>query len=168
MEATRMNMVRRWALPPVMIAVALLLGWWWRQDGSQSVQQPLARIAVQRVVTLRVAGPDASATFVRAGDAWKQTEPFEQPADAPAIRALLAAATDAAPVYRVPLAQAPKTSRLDAPDVSLDISVPDQPAWKYRIGADHPAGLAWVAEERAGEGGPVVTLEREMFVGRAA
>jgi len=157
-----MNMVRRWALPPVMVAVALLLGWWWRKDGSQSVQQPLARIAVQRVVTLRVAGPDVSATFVRAGDAWKQTEPFEQPADAPAIRALLAAATDAAPVYRVPLAQAPKTSRLDAPDVSLDISVPDQPAWKYRIGADHPAGLAWVAEERAGEGGPAAPELRRL------
>ena len=69
-----MSAITRWSLPPCMVALALLLGWWWRQDGALSLQQPLARLPVQAVNELRVAGAGASATFARSGDAWKQVE----------------------------------------------------------------------------------------------
>lgn len=163
-----MRQVIRWSLPPCLIAVALLLGWWWRADGALALQQPLARIPVQRVNSLRVQGPDGAATFVRSGDAWKQSAPFEQPADPAAIRALLAAAADASPVYRVMLADAPTQARLAPPDVSLEIAVPGEPAWIYRIGADHPAGLAWVAEERAAQAGPAAPELRRLALAALA
>jgi len=164
----QLNRLIRWMLPACMIALALMLGWLWRVDASQSLQLPLAKFAIAQVQQLRIDSAQGSATFVRTGDAWRQTKPFEQMADTVAIRQLLATAADTAPVYRVALDQAPAQSRLQNPEATLCILMPDQSVVRYRIGADHPAGLAWIGEEAAGQGGPASPALRKLTLAAIA
>lgn len=145
---------RRWMIPVTVLAVSLALGWWWRRDGWQGPSRPFWRWPATSVTRLEIAGQGQSQSYAREGDAWVQLEPFRQPADVAAIRRLLAAAADAVPLYRRPLAGAPEAARLSTPDATLVLRRGDGTWASLRIGADHPAGLAWVAEESAAEAGP--------------
>ena len=107
-----MRRIARWALPVALVAAALALGAWWRSEAGVAFRTPLAAFASEAVKAITLEGKGGRARFERRGDAWRQVEPFEQLADSGAVRALLVAAADAAPVYRVALGAAPTESRL--------------------------------------------------------
>lgn len=162
-----MSRLVRWSVPVLMTAMALALGAWWRAGSTQVVRAPLSPFAVSRASSLRLAGAGGELRYERRGDAWRQVAPFEQPADVAAVRVLLAAASDAAPVYRVPLAEAPPESRLASADLTLTVGVPGEPDRVFRIGADHPAGLAWVAEQGGAQAGPCAPDLRRLSMAAA-
>lgn len=149
-----MNRGIRWGMPLLMLAAALALGAWWRSSAPQAFREPLARLLPQSVDSITLRGERGSLRYERRGDAWRQVEPYEHPTDPSAIRLLLAAAADAAPAYRVPIAQAPASSRLSEPGLVVELRQAGGEVIRIRVGADHPAGLAWLAEERAGVAGP--------------
>ncbi len=157
-----MNRFLRWSLPVCMAVVAMAFGWWWRQAGTSFVPQPFWQGPVDGVLAIHLQGGEVDLTYEWKGDLWKQTKPFEQPADPTAIRDLLAAIADAAPVYRMPIDRAPKESRLALPDVTLTVTGPQQVEQTLLIGADHPAGMAWVGQAKAGEAGPCVADVRRL------
>jgi hypothetical protein len=149
-----MSAWRGWSVPLATLALSLVLGWWWRQDGTQGPARPMWRQPLQSVTRIEVTGRGAPLVYVREGDAWMQVQPFRQPADVMAVRQLMAAAADAVPVYRQPLASVPAAARLQPADATLTLRCGDGPPATLRIGADHPAGLAWVADEASAEAGP--------------
>ena len=155
-----MSATRRWILPLALLATCLLLGWWWRRDGWTGPMRPFWRQPMQSVGRIEVRGRGASLVYRREGDAWVQVEPFRQPADTAAVRQLLAAAGDAVPLYRQPLAAAPSTARLEPSDATLVIGAGGVDR-SLRIGADHPAGLAWIGDEASAEAGPCAAELRQ-------
>lgn len=148
-----MSGARLWGVPAGVLAVSLALGWWWRSDGWQGPPRPLWREPFSAVSRIEITHQGATWIYAREGDAWVQLEPFRQPADVAAVRQLLAAAADTVPVYRQPLSAVPEVARLQRPEATLVIRGGDRVS-TLRIGADHPAGLAWVANEGSGEAGP--------------
>lgn len=162
-----MRRFARWLLPFAVVVSALALGAWWRAGSGVAFRTPLASVAPDAVKSLALEGKGGRVRFERRGDAWRQVEPFEQVADAGAVRALLVAAADAAPVYRVALAAAPAESRLAQPDLSVSLTLADGAARVYRIGADHPAGLAWIAEQGADAAGPCLPELRRLALAAA-
>jgi hypothetical protein len=153
MEEELMSGRRILILPAAVLGVSLALGWWWRSEGWQGPPRPLWRQPVASVNRIEIKGGETTWVYERQGDAWVQVQPFHQLADVTAVRQLLAAAADAVPVYRQPLEQVPEAARLRAPEATLTIRGADRMA-TLRIGAGHPAGLAWVAEEGSGQAGP--------------
>lgn len=159
-----MNAFARWLLPPTILALALALGAWWRSESGMDFRSPLAPFAPDAARAVTIEGKGLRARFERRGDAWRQVEPFEQVADAGAVRALLVAAADAAPVYRVPLGSAPVESRLSAPDLTVSVALADGGTRAWSVGADHPAGLAWIGERGADAAGPCLPELRRLAV----
>lgn len=140
-------------LPAAVLATSLALGWWWRSEGWQGPPRPLWRQPISSVNRIEIKSGGTAWVYERQGDAWVQVEPFRQLADVAAVRQLLAAAADAVPVYRQPIEQVPDAARLREPEATLTIRGGDR-VTTLRLGAGHPAGLAWVAEEGSGQAGP--------------
>lgn len=162
-----MRRLVRWLLPCAAVAVALALGAWWRARSIEAFRTPLAAFAPESVRSIALESSGLRMRLESRGDAWRQREPFEQGADASAVRALLLAATDAAPVYRTRVADAPAESRLAQPDLTLSIGLADGSSRVFRIGADHPAGLSWIAEQGADAAGPCLPDLRRLALGAA-
>ncbi|MGA1266392.1 MAG: DUF4340 domain-containing protein [Phycisphaerales bacterium] len=149
-----MSRMARWMVPFAAVLLAALVGWAWRPEGWSVRPEPLARVLPQQAVSIEIRGGPVGLVLQREGDAWFQKEPFRQAADLVAIRQLLAAASDAAPVYRLPMADIPVAARMEEPVAELSITLVDGGRRTWLIGAGHPAGLAWIAERTAGQGGP--------------
>lgn len=149
-----MRAIARWAPPVALLVASLLLGAWWRASGTMAFREALARFDPDRVDAIALVGGRGTLRYERRGDSWRQVEPYEHAGDPAAIRLLLAAAADAAPAYRVALAEAPETARIADAPLTVELRGAAEPLARFRIGADHPAGLAWLAEERQGFAGP--------------
>ena len=156
---------RTWAVPAIVLVASLAMGWWWRLDGWQGPPRPLWRQSAASVTGIEIRGRGSIWSYAREGDAWVQTEPFRQPADVAAVRRLLAAAADATPVYRQALAQVPQAAGLATPEATLVIRSGERDRATLRIGTEHPGGLAWVADEAAGEAGPCAAELRRSVLG---
>lgn len=144
----------RWLPPVLMLALALGLGAWWRASTPGFLRAPLVGVSSDRIEAITLVGARGQLRYERRGDAWRQVEPYEHPTDPAAMRLLIAAASDVAPAYRVDLKDAPSSARLDPPDLTLELQHAGGGASRLRVGADHPAGLAWIAEEGSGVAGP--------------
>lgn len=162
-----MSAALRWMLPIAVAGVAAALGAWWRADAGPAFREPLGAFQPDAARAITLEGRDGRMRFERRGDVWRQVEPFDHAADAAAVRDLLVAAADASPVYRVPLADAPPASRLASPDLSLAIDLGAGSAREFRVGADHPAGLAWIAERGADAAGPCLPDLRRLALAAA-
>jgi hypothetical protein len=149
-----MNASFRWSLPMVLLGVALGLGAWWRASTPGLFREPLVGVATDRIESIALIGARGTLRYERRGDAWRQVEPYEHPTDPAAIRLLLAAAADVAPAYRVNLREAPAAARLEPPDLTIELRHSGGATSRLRVGADHPAGLAWIAEEASEAAGP--------------
>jgi hypothetical protein len=152
-----MSRIARWTVPVAVALLAAMAGRAWRPAGWSVRPEPLARVLPQQVVSIEIRAGPARLVLQRQGDAWLQVEPFRQSADVVAVRQLLAAASDAAPVYRMAMSDIPAAARLDEPMAELSIRLADGGRRDWLLGAGHPAGLAWVAERTAGEGGPATS-----------
>jgi hypothetical protein len=80
---------------------------------------------------------------------------------------LLATATDVAPAYRVRLDQAPENSGLAKSDLVLELGAGKDVRARFRVGSDHPAGLAWIGEEQTGLAGPCPPDLRQLSMAAA-
>jgi len=156
-EAPRMSHMARWTAPVAVVLLAAIAGRAWRPTGWSVRPEPLARVLPQQVVSMEIRGGPDRRMLQREGDAWFQVEPFRQSADLFAVRQLLAAASDAAPVYRMAMAEIPAAAHLDQPIAELSIQLADGGRRAWLIGAAHPAGLAWIAERTAAQGGPAAS-----------
>jgi Domain of unknown function (DUF4340) len=163
-----MNRWIRWTLPVLLLGVAIVLGAWWRSGASTMFREPLARLSPDRVDTITLVGGRGTLRYERRGDAWRQVEPYDHPSDPAAIRLLLAAAADVAPAYRVPLAEVPDAARLATPDLAVDLGSTGASIARLRVGADHPAGLAWLAEDNAAAAGPCPPEFKRLAMAAAA
>ena len=92
-----MSRYLRWLLPVVIVAAAFGLARLWRTEAGVAFRSPLGAFAPESARSIQLAWKGGGARFEGRGDAWRQVEPFEQGADAGAVRALLVAAADAAP-----------------------------------------------------------------------
>jgi hypothetical protein len=145
---------RRWSLPILMIMASLALGAWWRASQERAFREPFQRLSPDRIDTIALVSARGTLRYERRGDLWRQVEPYEHPSDPAAIRMLLATASDVAPAYRVALQQAPANAGLAESELALELGSGRERLARFRIGSDHPAGLAWIGEERSGVAGP--------------
>jgi hypothetical protein len=162
-----MSAWKRWSLPFFMIAVSLALGTWWRASRELAFREPFQSLQPDRVSVISVVSPSATLRYERRGDAWRQVAPYEHPTDPAAIRMLLATATDVAPAYRVRLDQAPENSGLAKSDLVLELGAGKDVLARFRVGSDHPAGLAWIGEEQTGLAGPCPRDLRQLSMAAA-
>ena len=158
----------RWSLPLLMIVASLVLGAWWRASQERTFREPFQTLSQDRIDTIALVSPRGTLRYERRGDAWRQVEPYEHPTDPAAIRMLLATACDAAPAYRVSLGEAPANTGLASSDLALELGSGKEKVARFRIGADHPAGLAWIGEERSGLAGPCPPELRRQAIAAAS
>jgi hypothetical protein len=149
-----MSRWRRWALPILMIMASLALGAWWRASRDRAFREPFQSLSPDRVDAITLVSSRGTLRYERRGDHWRQVHPYEHPSDPAAIRMLLATASDTAPAYRMALGDAPAGAGLLESGLSLELGSGNDTLARFRIGSDHPAGLAWIGEERSGLAGP--------------
>ncbi|MCE9620404.1 MAG: DUF4340 domain-containing protein [Planctomycetes bacterium] len=142
-------------LKPWLAALALVALGWLLRSGAGTANEPqlLAEIPVDLVSKIEARKAGRTLVFERIGDAWMQTSPVAQPADPAAIRRALVAMAEARVIQATDLLKMPARAGLDESAPSLKATWPTGSA-TLRIGARHPAGLAWIAAVERNIGGP--------------
>lgn len=149
-----MKSIARAFKPWLVVVVMIMVGWLVRINGnSASESQLLAEIPVDLVNTIEAQKEGRTLRFERKGDAWMQTQPYEQPADPAAIHALLVAMAQARVIQASPIEKLPMRAGLNESAPSVKVVWPSGSA-TLRVGKSHPAGLAWIANMDTKLGGP--------------